>query len=214
MKIYKDSKELPFFIYKRIMQTGDFLYMIKGYEEGDEIEDANLEELEIKFNVLIEDFVISMNESSEEIADHGSFAIANLESEKLSIAVGVIELLVDALEEAKSIGHDFSKEVNEVVKELLDGIKVERNPDLRIQKKKLIDKIKVHEINIERLREIITNTVSKESEESDLDAQFINVCLGLEIPFPDENKISLYQFSLMVKRVVEKVNAMEKLNTK
>ena len=44
MKIYKDSKEFPLYNYERIESTNNYFYMIKGYEDGDEVE-ANEEEL-------------------------------------------------------------------------------------------------------------------------------------------------------------------------
>jgi len=37
MRIYKDSKELPLFNYERMLETKNFLYMIKGYQDGDKV---------------------------------------------------------------------------------------------------------------------------------------------------------------------------------
>lgn len=217
MKIYKDSKELPFLIYKKIMQTGDFLYMIKGYEDGDEVE-ADPEKLSVlktrledKFNDLITDFVISINGISEEMTNHVNHTIATLEYNKLTLILNIIDLLIKSNELLNE--STINKEDESILNELLEGVKVARSPEIKILRQNIVEKISVYESNLLKYKEIMES--SKESEqENDLDKQFINVCLGLEIPFPDESKISLYQFSIMIDKVVEKAKALEKINNK
>lgn len=221
MKIYKDSKELPFLIYKKIMQTGDFLYMIKGYENGDEVE-ADPEKLSVlktqledKFNDLITDFVISINAVNEDLQNQSNYFVATLEFNKLSVAINLIEDIQKriALAGDVTLPEDLQKEISDIISEILEGIKVQRDLNLEKQKEKLIEKMSVHESNILKYDEIINKEKDSETD-NDLDKQFINVCLGLEIPFPDENKISLYQFSIMIDKAVEKAKALEKINSK
>jgi len=214
MKIYKDSKELPFLIYKKIMQTGDFLYMIKGYEDGDEVE-ADPEELEGKFNDLITDFVISINAVNEDLQNQSNYFIATLEFNKLSVAVNLIDDIQKRISLAGNIvlPEDLQKEIASNISEILEGIKVERDPDLEKQKEKLFEKMSVHESNILKYDEIMNKDNESETD-NDLDKQFINVCLGLEIPFPDESKISLYQFSIMIDKALERAKALEQINKK
>lgn len=213
IKLYKDSKELPFLNYKRIME-GDFFYMVKGYESGDEI-DADPKELEEKFNELINDFVIAMNQSSEELTEHCNYMVSTIEFNKISLAIQIIDFLILLNNALSVLNINESDEDNLMVAEVLEGIKVSRNPDLEIQKKLLSDKLSYHESNIAKYEELINNQKKDDGqEENDLDKQFINVCLGLEIPFPDEQKLSLYQFSIMIERVIEKMKALEKLNKK
>lgn len=221
MKIYKDSKELPFLIYKKIMQTGDFLYMIKGYEDGDEVESdpeklsVLQDQLEEKFNNLITDFVISINAVNEDLQNQSNYFVATLEFNKLSVAINLIEDIQKRIDLAGGITlpEDLQKEITNHISEILEGIKVQRDPDLNIQKEKLIEKLSVHESNILKYDEIINREKDSETD-NDLDKQFINVCLGLEIPFPDESKISLYQFSIMIDKAAEKAKALEKINSK
>ena len=213
-KIYKDSKELPFYNYKRIMQTGDFLYMIKGYDSGDEV-DTDPKELEVKFNELQTDFVLSVNAQSEQITDYSNYLIATMEFNKLTIVVNFIDLLIKAqgLLSEQNVTND--PEIKNILSDLLEGVKVERSSDLKIINEKLLEKISVYESNILKYKEILEKDKDSEAEsESDLDKQFINVCLILEIPFPDERNISLYQFSLMTERAIERSKAIEKLNSK
>lgn len=214
MKIYKDSKELPFLIYKKIMQTGDFLYMIKGYEDGDEVE-ADPKELEEKFNALITDFVLTVNNASEQVSDQVNYSIALLEFNKLSSAYNIIDHLNEANKTLGIHGLSDHEEIKAMIDEVLEGIKIERNPDFDILLEKLNEKISVYESNILKYEEIIKNKENKEEkEDTDLDKQFINICLALEIPFPDESKISLYQFSILIEKAIERSKALEKINSK
>ncbi len=219
------------------MQTRDFLYMVKGYDP-DEGCDANPEEMETKFNTLVEDFVFSVNESTEEVLNHSNYMLANLEFniltfvyeniENLSICQQMltkrseeIEIMIqenivtdtDVEDCIKDISIEL-KTIKEIASDLLDGIKVERNDDLVVQLKKLKDKINFVEGNKEKYKAFMaTNEIDDESE-IDIDKQLINVFLGLEMPMPDENKLTLYQFSIMVDLAIERSKALEKLNSK
>ena len=68
MRIYKDSKELPLFNYERMLETKNFLYMIKGYQDGDNVS-FDTKELESKFNEIVQDFVVSLNAKSMDIVN-------------------------------------------------------------------------------------------------------------------------------------------------
>lgn len=221
MKIYKDSKELPFLIYKKIIQTGDFLYMIKGYEDGNEVESDTEKlsvlqnQLEEKFNDLITDFVFTANTVSQEVNDQVNYSIALLEFNKLSSAYNIINHLNEANKTLGIHGLSDHEEIKAMIDEVLEGIKVERNSDFDILLQRLNEKISVFESNIMKYEELIKNSENKdEKQDVDLDKQFINICLALEIPFPDESKISLYQFSILIEKAVERSKALEKINSK
>lgn len=213
LKIYKNSKEIPFLIYKRIEQTGDFLYMIKGYQEGDEIEDADPEELKEKFNALIQDFSMSAGEFTQEMHDYCNYNIATMEFNRLTAIVNALDVIISTTEKLQSAGIDCAEENETLISTLLEGIIVERNPDLLILKKNLLEKMAVQESNALKYREILELSAKENpQEEFDIDDQFLNVFMVLEQPIPDESKLTLYQYSLMVKKAVERSKQLEKMN--
>lgn len=222
MKIYKDSKELPFLIYKKIMQTGDFFYMIKGYEDGDIVEPdpekqkALKTDLEQKFNALITEFVFAINNSTEELTNQANYLRALMNQKLHALALEIIDHYHD-IEITLAIHRQTAyEEIYKIIEtEVLPGIKIPRSKDFDELKQNIIDKIHVYEFNIEKYKSIIEKEVKGDSsEEVDLDKQLINVCLMLEIPFPDESKITLYQFSILIERAVEKSKSLEKINSR
>ena len=222
MKIYKDSKELPFLIYKKITQTGDFLYLIKGYEDGDEVE-ADPEklsllkaDLEDKYNTLITEFVYSLNRSSEELTNHSNYLRAVAQHKVYVLALGIIDYYSDLEKALNAYGQTAVEEIlKKLEEEVLFAIKVPRSRDLEQLKQSVIDKIHVYEFNIEKYKSIAEKEETTENEEEiDLDKQFINVCLLLETPFPDESKLTLYQFAVLTGLAIEKSKSLEKLNTR
>ncbi|MGH1520531.1 hypothetical protein [Chryseobacterium sp. JK1] len=205
IRIYQDSKDLPFWNYKRIVQTGDFFYMIKGYNSGDEIE-YDLTELESKYDSIIQDYVISQNTKNEDIINYSNCLIAANEIEKLKIVIKIIDLVIDRNEKKKVLGLEFD---NRVIDELLQNVKVQRSDDLEIQKQKILDKIQKFKNQLEKSKSIIEKKESNNDEDYDIDEQYISVCLGLEMHV-DEKLISLYQYGVMVKMLVKKVESINK----
>ncbi|GEJ46009.1 hypothetical protein [Chryseobacterium sp. ON_d1] len=208
VRIYQDSKELPFYNYKRIIQTGDFFYMVKGYEAGDRI-DFDASELEKKFDSIIQDFALSQDTKNEDIINYSNYLIAVNEIGKLEIVLQIIDLVVDANEKRKALNIN---EDNETIKDLLSKIKVQKNEDPIIQKQKIKDKIQKFKNQVEKAKSSILKSEKEEEEiEYDIDEQYISVCLGLEIHV-DPKLISLYEFGVMVKMLVSKVEAINKSN--
>lgn len=204
IKIYQDCKELPFLNYKRIIQTGDFLYMVKNYEAGDEIK-ADKKVLEERFNEVIEDYVISINTKNEDISDYGHYASASNEINKLSLIVDIISTKQVANAIRESIDWKID---NSDIKDLLSDVKVEKSDDLEIQKQKILSKIEKYSNDILQIKSRLDKK-EKTDEQVDIDEQFISVCIGLEL-HPDESRISLYQYGIMVKNLVKKVETLNK----
>lgn len=73
MKIYKDSKEFPLENFERIESTGNFFYMIKGYEDGDKVS-LPIEEAELKYKELIQEYSISKSEEFRNDANIEAYA--------------------------------------------------------------------------------------------------------------------------------------------
>ncbi|WP_347216721.1 hypothetical protein, partial [Chryseobacterium sp.] len=93
IKIYQDSKELPFSIYKRIVQSGDFFYMVKGYEPGDYVK-ADIEQLKDKFHEIEEDYANSMNTKNSEVLMYGEIAAVTNEFNKYNIIILLIDEVI------------------------------------------------------------------------------------------------------------------------
>lgn len=210
IKTYKDSKELPFYNYKRIIQTGDFLYMIKGYD-GEEYPEVDLENLKTDFDSITEDYVLSINSKSEDIVKYSRILSATNEINKLSIIIDFINHKQKCNNIREALGLEID---NSEIYDLLSLIKVQKSDDLEVQKTYLESKIQKYKNDIAKeesgLKKIQSNN---DSEDSDLDEQFMSVCLGLEMHV-DEKKISLYQYGVMVKLLIKKVESLNKINKK
>lgn len=214
LRIYQDSKELPLFNYRRIIQTGDFFYMIKGYQPGDTVE-SDLKIYEDKFNELNREFVYNTNEQNQEMSDYASYVLATIEYNKLSAIYQIIELLHRSKIQLNELGiYRDDDEIHELVKDALKGVKIERSEDLSTQLIKLKNKICFYESNIEKYKALLSENGGKENQNDDfdLDDQLLSVCLGLEIAIPDEHILTLYQYNLLVKKLIEKIKALEKNN--
>lgn len=205
VKIYNDSKELPFWNYKRIIQTGDFLYMIKGYDLGDEIQ-YDIKELKLKFDGIIEDYVLSNNTKSEDILNYGRYMSAYNELNKLTILLKIIDVKI----KGDQVGAEID---NEEIRDVLSLFRMQKFDDLHQQKNIIAVKIQKIKNDINKLKNLIDKEgkLEKSSEQdADLDDQFINVCVGLEMHF-DQKRISLYEYGAMVKVLINKVESLNKL---
>lgn len=242
IKIFQDSKTLPFSIYKRIAQTGDFLYMVKGYEPGDNVK-VDKEHLKDKFNEIEEDYATSMNTKNSEVLMYGEIATVTNEFNKYNIlllfideAIKCTELrlkLQDQLSEmvVQLIEEESFEEANEVInlmeesypekseftnvqiKELLKDFKVQKSDDLYQQRQLIQNKLDKLNNQLEKLKsQLKKKDGDQENAEFDIEEQFVSVCLGLEIPV-DDTKITLYQYGLMVKALIKRVEELNKLNS-
>lgn len=206
IRIYRDSKELPLRVYERIETTGDFFYMIKGYDIGDEI-DYDVKLLEEKFNEIVEDFVISVNTKNIDIIQYGKISNSKLEVLKLSTVFRFIELKQKEklLSDELGLETDLSK-----INEILSIIKIQRSDDLEEQKKFI--KLKIEKYNneiLEALKKIEKNKDSKEVEEQNINDIVVNVELILERQI-DMDKTTLYQFGRLQDFAHKKLEKLSK----
>lgn len=218
LKIYQDSKEIPFWNYKRIDQTGDYLFMIKGYESGDEVPGVDLEDLKAKFELIEQDYAVSINMKNEEVMQYGQIAVAQNEMNRYLLIIGMIDLLL----KTQKVRADYkelykediepSEEFNEdVIRDLLKEFKIEKCESMVDQRKKLVDKVDKHKNQIAKLQSSLKKQDEKtDTEEFNLTDQFICLQIGLEMQI-DDKQISLYEFGLYVRRLVEKVEASNKM---
>ena len=210
IKIYQDSKEIPFWNYKRIDQTGDYLYMIKGYEAGDQIE-ADIEALKAKYEEIEQDYAVSINVKNEDIVKYGQMAVSIHEFNKYTLILKMIDLVLETTLAREYMGLDPSEEFNEaLIFDMLKGFKIAKCDNLPDQRDKVLEKIDKHKNQIAKLEKELKKDDVSDSSEFDLTEQFVSLQVGLEMPI-DDKQISLYEFGLYVKKLIERVEQSNKM---
>jgi len=200
-KTYKDSKEFPLENFERISITGNFFYMIKGYDDGDETE-ANIDEMEALFNEVVKDYVISLNERNFDIVQHGKINASKIDLMKFILAREIIILQIKYLE----LGGIESENINE----LLINLKIQKKPDLYLQIEIIDRKIDKLQNDIsEAEAKIKKNNPEEKKDESDINEIITNVELILERSI-DLQKTSLYRFGIMQNQARKKIEQINK----
>ncbi|SHF18756.1 hypothetical protein [Chryseobacterium vrystaatense] len=212
LKIYQDSKEIPFWNYKRIDQTGDYLFMIKGYESGDEVPDVDVEDLKNKFSLIEQDYAVSINMKNEEVVQYGQIAISQNEMNRYLLVIKMIDLLIKTNNIRVSMDMEPSEDFNEeIIRDLLKDFKIQKCDSIVDQRQKLIERVEKHKNQIAKLQSALKKQdQNTNTEEFNLTDQFVCLQIGLEMPL-DDKQISLYEFGLYVRRLVEKVEASNKI---
>jgi len=200
-KTYKDSKEFPLENFERISSTGNFFYIIKGYDEGDETE-ANIDEMEALFNEVVKDYVISLNARNFDIVQHGKINASKIDLMKFVLAREIIILQIKYLE----LGGIESENINE----LLINLKIQKKPDLYLQIEIIDRKIDKLQNDIsEAEAKIKKNNPEEKKDESDINEIITNVELILERSI-DLQKTSLYRFGIMQNQARKKIEQINK----
>ena len=236
IRIYQDSKEIPFLNYKRIVQTGDFYYMVKGYEPGD-IVNVDVDVLKAKFQEIEEDYAASINTKNSDVLTYGEVAIVTNEFNKFNILLLFVEQAIKAKELREKlqkliqelIEDDKESDAEEIemlltlssmehsefdssdIKDLLSDFKVQKSDDLYKQKQFLQNRLdKLNNQLLKLNSQIEKNKETKDDSDFDIEEQFVSVCIGLEIPV-DDTKITLFQYGLMVKELMKRVDEQNKI---
>lgn len=207
-KIYQDSKEIPLWNYKRIVQTEDFFYMVKGYESGDPVE-LKMDDLKIKFQEVEQESIISLNEKNSDFAWYGKLERLKLELSMFLVLDDVIKLKIQEKDLCDRLEIDFDRTI---IEEMLSKFKIPKKEDLSEQSEIIKQKITKYENDLEEVLSKVKKP-KENPEEFDIDEQIINVKIGLEVDF-DEKKTSLYQYQIYIKALVRKIEQLDKINRK
>ncbi|ALR29770.1 hypothetical protein ATE47_04195 [Chryseobacterium sp. IHB B 17019] len=207
-KIYQDSKEIPLWNYKRIVQTEDFFYMVKGYESGDSVE-LNIDELKVKFHEIEQESIISLNEKNADFALYGKLERLKLELSMFLVLDEVIKLKIQEKNLCDKLEIDFDRTI---IEEMLSKFKIPKKENLSEQSEIVKQKITKYENDLEEVLSKVKKP-KENPEEFDIDEQIINVKIGLEVDF-DERKTSLYQYQIYIKALVRKIEQIDKINRK
>lgn len=207
MRIYKDSKELPLFNYERMLETKNFLYMIKGYQDGDNVS-FDTKELESKFNEIVQDFVVSLNAKSMDIVNYGNIQRYSVEMVKLKALLNVINATAEVNEIRRKRGISVD---NSNILDLLNLFKIPKSDDLQKQAEIITARIDKFQNDINHIASKIKQEDSAQESEVDINEIITNVELILERTI-DLEKTSLYRFGIMQEQAVKKIEQMNKIN--
>lgn len=207
MRIYKDSKELPLFNYERMLETKNFLYMIKGYQDGDNIS-FDTKELESKFNEIVQDFVVSLNAKSMDIVNYGNIQRYSVEMVKLKALLNVINATAEVNEIRRKRGISVD---NSNILDLLNLFKIPKSDDLQKQAEIITARIDKFQNDINHIASKIKQEDNDQESEVDINEIITNVELILERTI-DLEKTSLYRFGIMQEQAVKKIEQMNKIN--
>lgn len=205
IKTYKDSKEFPLEKFERIQSTGNFFYMIKGYEYGDETE-ANEEEMQEQFNLVVQDYVTSLNAKNYDIIQYGKINASKVSLLKFEIAKSIILLQIQANELRGQVGMLID---DSAISEMMRELRVPKKTDLTDQILILDGKIEKLLNDISEAEKNIEKNDKKNSGESDINEIITNVELILERSI-DLEKTSLYRFGIMQDQAKKKIESINK----
>lgn len=204
MRTYNDSKEFPLYNFERIQSTNDYFYMIKGYESGDEVE-VSLEEMEIKYNEVVHDYVLSLNSKNGEIIKRGRLQQLRMEVLKYAILSDIINL------QFRSILIGGEPRLEEI-KALLKNFKIQKSDDLSLQLEIIDRKISKIKNEIEEIENEFKDGTG-EQEQSDINQIITNVEMILERGI-NLKEVSLYRFGIMQEQARKKIEQLSKANSK
>lgn len=209
MRIYKDSKELPLFNYERIIETGDYNYLIKGYD-GEETQNSEETQHELKdrFNDILKEYSISINAKTNDLLMIGNAEIAKINIIKFSTLLAILELK----ERENALRQELGMPENwEDVKTAFSHIKIRKSDDLQEQKKYIEERIAMWRANLDKAINNIENAKKEnlQKEPANINDTIVNIEMILERTI-DLNKTSLYRFGKMQEMAIKKVESYNK----
>lgn len=206
IRIYRDSKEIPVRIIERIETTGDFFYMIKGYDYGDDPK-ADVNQLKKQFEDIFENFIIEINSKHIDIVQYGKIASASLELELLMIVYQFISLKIREIKISFSLNRDVDLSV---LDDMLSNLKIQKHNDLERQ-------LEIVEAKINKNKNIIEDAKGKlklNEKDTKHDKQsiydiLINVGIILDKQLNPE-VVTLYELGKLQELAIRKIEAEQK----
>ena len=207
IKIYRDSKEIPVRIIERIESTGDFFYMIKGYEYGDE-PNSTQEELKEKFEEIFQGFILEINSKHIDIVQYGKIVASSLELDLLMILYQYIVLKIKEIKLSEPINRDVDVSM---ILEMLSKLKIQKNPDLEKQLEIIEAKINKHKNVIEDAKSKINKNAddNTKNEKQSIYDILINVGIVLDRQLNPETT-TLYELGKLQEIAIKKIEAENK----
>lgn len=206
IKIYRDSKEIPVRIIERIETTGDFFYMIKGYDYGDE-PNANLEELKKQFEDIFENFIIEINSKNIDIVQYGKIASYSLQLDLLIVVYQYISLKIQEIKISSSINRDVDLSLME---EMISSLKIQKDNDLEKQLEIIEARINKNKNAIEDAKsKLKLNEKDTKHEKQSIYDILINVGIILDKQL-NPDIVTLYELGKLQELAIKKIEAEQK----
>ena len=206
IRIYRDSKEIPVRIIERIETTGDFFYMIKGYDYGDEPK-ADVNQLKKQFEDIFENFIIEINSKHIDIVQYGKIASASLELDLLMIVYQFISLKIREIK----ISFILNREVDlSVLDDMLSNLKIQKHNNLEKQLEIIEARINKNKNAIEDAKgKLKLNEKDKKTEKQSIYDILINVGIVLDKQL-NPDVVTLYELGKLQELAIRKIEAEQK----
>lgn len=205
MRIYQDSKELTARVYERIETTGDYRFMIKGYDIGDDVK-CDIQELENKFNEIVQDYVLSINSKNLDILNIGKVQKYTFDLETLKLAFGIIENQIHI----NGLCDKLNRERIDVIENLLENVQIKRDKDLNKQLDIIESKMKKIYNDLVDAQSKLEKTETKQPTEKVCISEVVTgltVVLGINI---DMDKTSIFQVGKYIELAKKKNEQLTK----
>lgn len=206
IKIYRDSKEIPVRIIERIETTGDFFYMIKGYDYGDE-PNADLEQLKKQFEDIFENFIIEINSKNIDIVQYGKIASYTLQLDLLIVVYQYISLKIQEIK----ISSRINREVDlSLMDEMISSLKIQKDNDLEKQLEIIEARINKNKNAIEDAKsKLKLNEKDTKHEKQSIYDILINVGIILDKQL-NPDIVTLYELGKLQELAIKKIEAEQK----
>lgn len=208
IKLYSDSKEFPLENFERIESTGNYFYMIKGYEAGDEVSES-IEEMELKYKELVQEYVVSLNSKNFELTQIAKITQKKIDLQILISLYNVIITKLKANQKAMNLGLPID---NIRIFQLLSEIQIKKSENLEDVLKSIKDRIERMENDISELELKLEKKQSTE-EISDINIIITNVEQVLNRSI-NMKEVSLFRFGTMQDLAKKKVDQLNKMQQK
>lgn len=212
LRPYKDSKEFPLSSYERIESTGDYFYMLKGYDANpdDEVGVHTQESLKEVFEDIVSDYIISINHKDMDFVYMGKIQAAKMDKLKYDALANIIIKIIKLKELSEKSGvelEDFG------LSELLIEFQIKKSKDLNEQLQIINERIETldNEINENAAK------LDKEKEENEEQLNINDVIAGVELILEisiNMQQTSLYIFGKKQEQAKNKIDQLTKINSK
>lgn len=206
VKYYKDSMELPLINYIRIVEKGDFFLMIKGVD--DKPEGFNEEEAKSQFDIIVQDYILSINQKNSEVREYSNLKYYEIEINRYNTLIGFLNNI-------KIINEVKPEKGQELLNLLISELKCPREKDVDFYIQFFGEKITTLKNEIEKSVTVLENTKENKLEDSKQTMYEVvaNVEMGLERAI-DMEKTSLYLFGVYQDQVIKKMEELRKISSK
>ena len=194
-------------VFERISTTGNFFYMIKGYDEGDDVS-LSIEEMETKYKSLVQEYVVSLNSKNFDIVNIAKLTQKKVDANMLILIYDMIVTKIKVNDLCVKLGQEVD---NSDIFEALSNIQIKKSTDL-------VENLSFIKNRLERIENDISEIEAKldkpqdNEDKTDVNIIITNVEQVLERTI-NMKEVSLYRFGIMqdmAKKKIEKLNQMHR----